>query len=171
MTEILEREDLMKEARNYLALKCIMRKVPKDTVSAMREVQKIVFPEPSKKSKKQNQRVTDYEQDADLIRVAFLQSYRINLWRDKLHWLEFSALLANLPEGSRYSDIIGIRIRPLPEPTNYNAKERQWLIEAKARFAIQPTEKEQEEALMASLHATTLSLLALAKRGDDLNAK
>ena len=80
-------------------------------------------------------------------------------------------MLAGLPEGSRYIDIVGIRAKPLPEPTKYNAKERQWLIEAKQRYAIEKTAKEEEEALQASLHATTLSLLALAKRGGDLNAK
>ena len=171
MMEIMGREDLLADARNYLSLRCVMRKVPKNTAGAMRALQGLLFPEPKKKGKKQTEMVTDYDQDADLIRAAFLQSYNINLWRDKLHWFEFTALLSNLPEGSRYSDIIGIRVRPLPEPTNYNAKERQWLLEAKARFAIETTEEEQEEALRISLHNTTLSLLALANRGGDLDAK
>lgn len=171
MMDIMGREDLLAEARNYLSLKCVMKKVPKNTAGAMSALSALLFPEPKKKSGKPSQRVTDYEQDAELIRAAFMQSYHINLWRDKLHWLEFTALLSNLPEGSRYSDIIGIRVRPLPEPTKYNAKERQWLIEAKARFAIEPTEKEQQEAFEASLHETTLSLLALANRGGDLVAK
>lgn len=171
MMEVMGREDLLADARNHLALSCVMKKVPKDKTAAMQALQKLLFPEPKKKSNKPSQRVTDYVQDADLIRAAFMQSYGINLWRDNLHWFEFGALLSNLPEGSRYSDIIGIRVRPLPEPTKYNAKERQWLIEAKSRFAIEATEQEQENALQASFHATTLSLLALAKRGDDLNAK
>ena len=170
MVEIMNREDLLSEARNYLALKCVMRKVPKNVGQAMTAVSAIIFPKTKKKGDK-GPKLTDYTQDADLIRAAFLQCYGINLWREKLHWFEFTGLLAGLPEGSRYIDIVGIRAKPLPEPTKYNAKERQWLIEAKQRYAIEKTAKEEEEALQASLHATTLSLLALAKRGGDLNAK
>lgn len=170
MIEIMSREDLLSEARNYLALKCVMRRVPKNVGQAMTAVSAILFPKTKKKGDK-GPKLTDYTQDADLIRAAFLQCYGINLWREKLHWFEFTGLLAGLPDGSRYIDIVGIRAKPLPEPTKYNAKERQWLIEAKQRYAIEKTAKEEEEALQASLHATTLSLLALAKRGGDLNAK
>ena len=170
MMEIMSREDLLSEARNYLALKCVMRRVPKNVGQAMTALSAILFPKTKKKGNK-GPKLTDYAQDADLIRAAFLQCYGINLWREKLHWFEFTGLLAGLPEGSRYIDIVGIRAKPLPEPTKYNAKERQWLIEAKQRYAIEKTAKEEEEALQASLHATTLSLLALAKRGGDLNAK
>jgi hypothetical protein len=53
----------------------------------------------------------------------------------------------------------------MPEPTRYNEKERQWLAEAKARFAVRMTEQEREDKLQQSFHATTMSLLALAKRG------
>lgn len=170
MVEIMNREDLLSEARNYLALKCVMRKVPKNVGQTMTAVSAIIFPKTKKKGDK-GPKLTDYTQDADLIRAAFMQCYGINLWREKLHWFEFTGLLAGLPDGSRYIDIVGIRAKPLPEPTKYNAKERQWLIEAKQRYAIEKTAKEEEEALQASLHATTLSLLALAKRGGDLNAK
>lgn len=170
MVEIMNREDLLSEARNYLALKCVMQKVPKNVGQAMTAVSAIIFPKTKKKGDK-GPKLTDYTQDADLIRAAFMQCYGINLWREKLHWFEFTGLLAGLPDGSRYIDIVGIRAKPLPEPTKYNAKERQWLIEAKQRYAIEKTAKEEEEALQASLHATTLSLLALAKRGGDLNAK
>lgn len=171
MTEIMQRDDLLAEARNYLSLRCIMPKIPNNTAEAMKAINNLLFPtKDGKKSEDKGQKVTDYDQDADMIRAAFMQSYGINLWREKLHWFEFTALLANLPEGSRYTDVVNIRLRPLPEPTRYNAKERQWLIDAKARYAIQMTEKEQEDARNASFHATTLSLLRLAKRGGDLNA-
>ena len=169
---ILQREDLLAESRNYLSLKCIMPKVPNNVAEAMKAVNNLLFPakEKEKKSEDKGQKVTDYDQDADMIRAAFLQSYGINLWREKLHWFEFTALLANLPEGSRYTDVVSIRIRPLPEPTRYNAKEREWLIDAKLRYALEMSEKEMEEARDASFHATTLSLLKLAGRGGDLNA-
>jgi hypothetical protein len=167
MLETLSRDDLIEDAREWLAVKCVMRKPPKRGYSAVLIALRLMLFSGNQKEQK---KLTDFEQDADLIRAAFRQTYGIDLYRDKLHWFEFTALLANLPEGSRYTDVVNIRLRPLPEPTRYNAKERQWLIDAKARYAIQMTEKEQEEARNASFHATTLSLLRLAKRGGDLNA-
>ena len=171
MTEIMQRDDLLAEARNYLSLSCIMPRIPNNTAEAMKAINNLLFPaKDGKKSEDKGQKVTDYDQDADMIRAAFMQSYGINLWREKLHWFEFTALLANLPEGSRYTDVVSIRIRPLPEPTRYNAKEREWLIDAKRRYALEMSEQEMEEARDASFHATTLSLLRLAKREGDLNA-
>lgn len=166
MLDVLGREDLLPGARDYLALKCVMRRVPRDTAAAMRALKELLFPEPERKSKgSASPKITNYEQDADMIRAAFMQAYGINLWRDKLHWFEFTGLLANLPEGSRYTDVLSIRARPMPEPTAYNTKERQWLMEAKRRFALHLSEDEETKALENSMRAATASLLALAKKG------
>jgi hypothetical protein len=140
-----------------------MRRPPKkrvaDILAAMRE---ILFPETRKNP--DAKKITDFAQDADLIRAAFLQSYGINLFRDRLHWMEFSSLLAGLPEGSRYSEILGIRARPMPAPTKWNAEERRWLAKAKAEYAIHLTGKEQVQSLENSLRSVAMSLLALAEQ-------
>ena len=136
MMEILSREDLMPEARDWNALRCIC-KHPKPGM--MEEVKKLLFANPPTNDGK---RVTSFEQDAGLIRAAFRQVYGINLWRDRLHWFEFSELLQGIPEGNRYAETIGIRVREMPEPTKWNAKERAWLMEAKARVAIKRTDEE-----------------------------
>jgi hypothetical protein len=169
LVDILGRADLLPASREYLALKCVMKRPPHNTAPVLAALRDLLFPPEETKghSSPNAPKLTDYAQDADLIRAAFLQAYGINLWRDKLHWFEFSALLANLPEGTRYADVISIRARPMPEPTKHNAKERQWLMEAKARYALRMTPEEEESRLQASLHATTQSLLALAKRGSD----
>ena len=141
MTEILQRDDLIDEAREYLALKCLM-KHPKNVHAVLDAVRGLLFEQkPSQDSKK----ITSFVQDAPLIRAAFWQEYKINLYRDKLHWFEFIELFQNLPEGSRYSDVIGIRARPMPKPTKWNAEERQWLLKAKASVALKMTDKEQED--------------------------
>ena len=88
-------------------------------------------------------RLTSFEQDAPLIRAAFRQVYGIDLFRDKLTWFEFTEYLQGLPEGNRYEEIIGIRARPLPAPTKYNQKEREWLLKAKQQCAIHLTDIEQ----------------------------
>ena len=52
MVEIMNREDLLSEARNYLALKCVMRKVPKNVGQTMTAVSAIIFPKTKKKGDK-----------------------------------------------------------------------------------------------------------------------
>lgn len=167
MMETLAREDLTFDAREYLALKCICRNVPKDTEAALAAVKAILFPETKKAASKE--KVTDFEQDADLIRAAFLQVYGINLWREKLHWMEFSGLLHAIPEGNRYSEVLGIRTRPMPKPTKYNADERQWLAKAKAEYAVRLTDREQEQGLKDGLRRVAESLIALAETGGGKN--
>lgn len=136
MMEILSREDLMPEARDWNALRCICKR-PKPGM--MEGVKKLLFANPPTNDGK---RITSFEQDAGLIRAAFRQVYGIDLWRDRLHWFEFSELLQGIPEGNRYAETIGIRVREMPEPTKWNAKERAWLMEAKARVAIKRTDEE-----------------------------
>lgn len=161
MMETLGRDDLMPEARDWLAVKCVCKHPVKGTLA---EVRKLLFPDPPKPGGK---RCTSFEQDAGLIRVAFRQEYGINLWTDKLHWFEFSELLQNLPEGNRYSEIIGIRVREMPEPTKYNSKERQWLARAKANVALKLTEKEQETQYQQDVANVFAALLPHAKGVND----
>jgi hypothetical protein len=83
--------------------------------------------------------------------------------------LEFSALLAGLPEGSRYSDVLGIRARPMPAPTKYNAELRQWLTKAKAEYAVRMTKREEENSYQTGLRLMAEGLLALAEKGGDMS--
>ena len=138
MMEILGRDDLIPEAREYLALKCLT-KHPRNVPAVLQKVRETLFQTPPKKSGK---KVTSFEQDAGLIRSAFRQSYGIDLFTDKLHWLEFVELLNNIPEGNRYAEVVGLRARPVPAPTKYNKEEREWLLKAKADVAIRLTEAE-----------------------------
>lgn len=167
MIDALGREDMLPGAREYVALKCVMKRPPRNTGAAIAALREMLFPGGKKQS---GEKMTDFVQDADLIRAAFLQAYGINLYRDRLHWLEFTGLLACLPTGSRYADILSIRARPMPKPTKYNGDERKWLAEAKAKFAVRLTDKEMADSLQMSLHSTTLSLLALAQKGGGADA-
>lgn len=154
MIDILDRKDLMPDAREYLAMKCICRRPVK---GMMPEVISLLFPQTGA-----YERITDFEQDADLIRAAFMQAYRIDLFTDRLNWFKFSCLLSCIPEGSKYSEILSIRARPMPEANEYNVKERQWLAEAKAMFGLKMTEKEQEERYKKDVHQLGAFLLAMA---------
>jgi len=166
MIDTLTRDDLLPEAREYLALRCITR--PRgNTHALMAAVLELLFPARGESTEK----VMDYAQDADLIRAAFLQCYGINLYRDKLHWFEFSALLASMPEGSRYSEILSIRARPMPAPTKWNAEERAWLAKAKAQYAVKLTDKERGNQYQKGLRQMAASLLNLAKQGGETNGE
>lgn len=167
MMDVLGQDDIMPAAREYNALKCVMKHPPKQTAQVLLALRVLLFPEQPKTDGK---KLTDFVQDADLIRAAFMQEYGINLYRDKLHWFEFTSLLSGLPEGSRYTEVLGIRARPMPKPTKYNADERQWLQQAKAMHAIRMSDKEREQSYQSSLHRTAASLLALAKRGEQQSA-
>lgn len=162
MLETLGREELLEDAREYQALKCVMRRPPKDTGPVMAAVKGLLFKPAAPES---GPKLTSFEQDADLIRAAFLQTYGINLYTERLHWLAFTALLAALPEGSRYTEIVSIRARPMPEATKWNAKEREWLAKAKAQYAVRMTDQEREASYQAGLHQMAMSLLAYAKGG------
>ena len=163
MMDELARDDLLPDARAYRALRCVMAHPPKNTAPVLEAVKTVLFPETKQSAKKD--KITDFVQDADLIRAAFLQSFGINLFTEKIHWLEFSGLLSCLPEGSRYSEILGIRTRPMPPATKWNAEERKWLAQAKAQFAVKMTDREREQNLAEGLRGVAISLLALAEQG------
>lgn len=164
MLESMETKGLTSEAWAYRALKCVMRHPRGDLMALMSETQKILF---GKAKKPTGEKLTDYDQDADYIRAAFLQAYKIDLWREKIHWLKFSALLAGIPDGTRYSDILGIRARPMPEPNKYNADERDRLARAKAEYAVHMTEQEQADSYQRGLQSIAKGLLSLAGKGGE----
>jgi hypothetical protein len=168
MMDVMGRDDLLPSARDWLALRCIMRRPPKRTTALMAAVRALLFP--ARKGGEDGKRITSFDQDADLIRAAFRQAYGIDLYRDKLHWLEFAALLSALPEGSRYSEVLGIRARPMPTPTKYNAQEREWLAKAKAACALEMDDKERARAYEQGVKALFAGLVAWAEKGGDDHA-
>lgn len=167
MMDIMSDKTLLIESKLYLALKCVMRRVPRKIEiqdAILRSVTLLCFNQ-DKKFEDEKPSMS-FRQDADLIVGAFRQAYGINLYRDKLHWLEFRVLLGCLPEGSRYSEVIEIRTKPLPAPTKYNAEERRSLIKAKARYALEVSEEERETRYKRSVSRVAESLRLLAERGD-----
>ena len=163
MIETLAREDLTPEAREYLAMKCICKRPAPGMLVA---VKKLLFPQVDKE---ETERITDFEQDADLIRAAFMQAYGIDLFTEKVHWFKFSCLLSGLPSGCRYSEILNIRSRPIPTATKWNADERNWLIKAKSEYAIKLTDKEIANNYNKQVGNIGHFLLTLAGEGVDNN--
>ena len=163
MMDILGRDDLMPKAREYLALKCVMKR-PKNEHEVLQAVRGLLFEQRPSRNK---QKLTSFEQDAGLIRAAFRQEYGIDLFRDRVHWLEFTELLQGLPEGNRYAEIISIRARPMPAATKWNAEERRWLTEAKARVALHVDEEEREQNYQQDVADIFSGLMAMVKKGSE----
>lgn len=92
--------------------------------------------------------VMDYLQDADAIVAAFQQAYGLSL--DEvcdMHWWRFLALLRNLPDDTRMSEII--RIRTMPIDVKDSPKRQQAVRSAKKAVAIKDrrTPEQKKEAL------------------------
>lgn len=163
MMEIMSNDDIIEDARKYLALKCLT-KHPRNVTKVLEAAKEVLFeksPAPS------GEKITSFEQDAGLIRSAFRQVYHIDLFREKLHWLEFKELLQNLPDGNRYEEVLGIRARPIPAATKYNAKEREWLMKAKQQHALHLTEAEAAKKYDKDVGNVFAGLLSMIPKDGD----
>lgn len=163
MLEIMRREDLIPDARDYLCMKCVIRhRIPRKTASTVyNALCDLLF---EKAAETGGKRLTSYEQDAPMIRAAFKQVYGIDLFRDHLTWFEFCDYLQNLPDGNRFEEVIGIRARPIPAPTKYNQKEREWLINAKQSVAIHLDEAEQAKKYDSDVGKVFAGLMAFVQK-------
>lgn len=162
MLDIMQHDDIYPDAREYLCARCVC-KAPKNASRVYRALCDMLFPKATETGEK---RLTSYEQDAALIRAAFRQVYGIDLYRDRLHWFEFTELLQFLPDGCRYEETIGIRARPMPTPTKYNAKEREWLLKAKQSVALHLTEKEQARKYDADVGKVFGGLMGMIRKAE-----
>ena len=160
MIEVMDRADLMPEAKAYKALSFVQKR-PKNVMKTLEAVKGLLFRAPRKTG---GQKVTDFEQDAGLIRAAFRQAYGIDLYRDRLHWIEFTELLNAIPEGNRYAEVVGIRARPIPAATKWNLKEREWLMKAKQDVALHMSEDERAERYAQDVATIASVLKAMAKK-------
>lgn len=144
MLDVMQREDIEPTARDYLCVKCVYRRriAPKTACKVYKALCDLLFVKPPEDGNK-GERITSFEQDAALIRAAFRQVYKIDMWRDSLTWFEFIELFQGLPDGNRFEDVVSIRARPLPTPNKYNKKEREALIKAKQSVRLHLTEQEQ----------------------------
>lgn len=167
MLDIMQREDIYPDARDYLCARCLC-KPPKNATKVYEALCNLLFEKTPETGAK---RLTSYEQDAGLIRSAFRQVYGIDLFRDKLHWFEFTELLVNLPEGNRYEEVVGIRARPMPAPNKYNQKEREWLMRAKQSVALHLTEHEQAQKYEADVGKIFAGILSMIPKEVNTNGK
>jgi len=80
------------------------------------------------------ERTFDVLQDSGRVYSAFLQVYKLNLRKVKMHWWIFMELLENLPNGTHLADVIDIRSRKFEK--GMSASERNALAKAKNYYRI-----------------------------------
>ena len=83
------------------------------------------------------QQTYDLNHDATYIYTSFKQAYNINLFEEqgKLDWREFKALLRDLPDDTKFKQVIDIRTRAYPKGKGMS-EERKKLKELKRTFAL-----------------------------------
>lgn len=165
MIDILDDDDLMPDAQEYNAVRCLT-KHPRNVHKVLEAVKALLF---DHSPRKDSQKVTDFVQDAGMIRAAFRQSYGIDLYTEKLHWIAFTELLNAIPDGNRYAEVVGIRARPLPAPTKWNQEERNWLMKAKADLAIHLSDKEQAKRYQEDVGKIFTGLMGILQKGSENN--
>lgn len=126
-----------------------------ETAQEQAELLKAVFELFPKSEEKNDERCIDFHQDAAMIRSAFFR-IGVDLTRDKIHFLQFMELLADLPQDTALMRTIEIRQRPIPKPTKDNAEQIAALQKAKARVAIRVSEEERRRRFAESLKNSTL---------------
>ncbi|WP_342045915.1 Gp15 family bacteriophage protein [Bacillus sp. OTU530] len=111
-----------------------------------------------------NKKTFDFEQDAGIIYASFLHAYNMDLFEQqgKLHWHKFSQLIAHLPEGTKFREVIGIRTMEIPAADKHNTNYRKQVIAVKKVYALQ---EEQSEADAIKALDAKWDTLALMVRG------
>ena len=97
----------------------------------------------------QPRKLMDFEADSDYIYASFKQAYGMDLIKErgKLRWKEFCKLLDGLPDKTKLKEVMRIRAMDVPEPTKYNQKERQNIMELKAYYALPVKNMNSEHGL------------------------
>ncbi|MGE9994816.1 Gp15 family bacteriophage protein [Peptoniphilaceae bacterium SGI.137] len=87
----------------------ILKSILSEYVRVEEEITVDVLGNPMPKEKEEM--FFSFDQDAELIYAAFMQTYGIDLidMQGKLSWTRFQALLNGLPENTRFSQVVAIR--------------------------------------------------------------
>lgn len=93
------------------------------------------------------ERTFDFTQDAEYIFASFFMDYGIDLIQEqgRLDWRKFIALFSGLSDKTKMREVIAVRSRPMPKPTQHNAAEITALKEAKEYYALKTPFTEKEE--------------------------
>lgn len=153
--DVLDSTEMLEKDRVKLAARMMFKHPPltiKGKAMALEEALKLLAGDEKHEDRPP---IMDFEQDAAMIRAAFMQQYGIDLnaQRGRMSWFQFSDLLSGLTDKTRFIQIVQIRAKPMPAATQHNAEERRALAEAKAQFAIKEDPVKARRRLARQMHA------------------
>lgn len=96
----------------------------------------------SNESEEQQEKYHSFLYDSTYIYAAFMQAYRIDLTRARLHWFQFRALLLALPQDCLFSRIVDYRSTDLADVPE---GKRDFYRKMKRRYALPLPQAEQEK--------------------------
>ena len=98
----------------------------------------------------ENERVYSFLHDSAAIYAAFMQAYRLDLTKARLHWYQFRALLRGLPEDCLFSRMLHYRATDLADVPEHR---REHYRRMKRRYALPLPKSEQDrnDAVAATL--------------------
>lgn len=98
-----------------------------------------LFPPQKKIGGDDDPKTMDFEQDAGLIYAGFLQTYGIDLYkeRNKMDWRVFIALVRGLPSNTEFSRVVKLRCTKIPKLDKHNAEYVESLMKAKRAVELE----------------------------------
>ena len=141
---LMQDREIGQEDKLGLALNLFFDEIPKDIKKAFECIlyfyTKGKSQEKSKKEEKKEsgnnrKKIYSYEHDADLIYVAFLDQYGIDLNDiEYLHWFKFKAMFEGLKSNNKICEIMGYRaidvskIKDKDEKKRYKKLQKEWAL-------------------------------------------
>ncbi len=95
--------------------------------------------------------VIDFLEDFGMIASAFYHDYRIDLWKDNLHWWKFRELFAGLDEENRIIKIMGFRGINIGEIENKEQKKFYRKMKSLYRLEDNRSQPEKEQDMIDKL--------------------
>lgn len=166
--DIMQDESLPEAVKQQISAWLLIKKrlKPQECYPVLSAALKVLLSTDSKKQGQDDELSISFIQDAEYIYAAFYQAYGIDLidCRGKLHWHKFLALLNGLPGDTRMSEIIQIRLRPIPKATKYNAEEIAQIHKLKMAYRIRLSESETQTRYQKGLQKVASALISMAKQ-------
>ena len=144
----------------------LVRENPRgDMYAVALEALRVLIPEPDREPR-ERKRLFDLEQDFPAIYAGFLQAYGIDLYeeRGKLHFTQFMLLLQNLPENTRFSQVVAIRAAKVPQMNKHNAEYVKRLLEQKNAVRLKLSEQEERAQRDAGFEKLFAAMVEMARR-------
>ncbi|MFD0953024.1 Gp15 family bacteriophage protein [Virgibacillus natechei] len=102
---------------------------------------------PQEQSGEKQEKIYDFDIDADRIYASFLMDYKIDLMdlQGELHWKKFFALFEGLSSETPFQKVVGYRTAKAPKETKHNKEQRNNIKKLKQKYALEQKEQNADD--------------------------